>query len=148
LFLVNHLHTGFSKTIHDIDNIPICVCIISHETFEIGICKTKPEHPLVQFCPHNTLNFYGFKLHAANYNGEHFIIHWVVKMTSHGDPFMNMFDMIKHQPTILQITTRLHAPHQINTTWWPIEWHFKQKHIWPNNLSHETTILDIIINIF
>jgi hypothetical protein len=25
-------------------------------------------------------------------------------MTSHGGPFLNTFDMIKHQPTILQIT--------------------------------------------
>jgi hypothetical protein len=52
-----------------------------------------------------------------NSNGEHFVIHWVINMTSHGGPFMNTLDMIKDQPTILQITTKLHVPHQINPTY-------------------------------
>jgi len=60
---------------------------------------------------------------------------------------MNMLDMIKHQPIFLQITSRLHAPHQINTTCWPIEQHFKQNHLLPNCLSKETSILDIVIRI-
>jgi hypothetical protein len=93
------------------DNIPIGVCIIYREPFEIGFCEIKLEHNLILFCPHDTLSFCGFKLHVANYNGEHFVVHQVINMTSHGSPFLNMFDMIKHQPTILQITTRLHAPH-------------------------------------
>jgi hypothetical protein len=90
------------------------LCIIYYEPLEIGVCKTKPKHHLVQFSPHDTLNFCGFRLHVANYNGEHFVGHKVINMTSHGCPFLNMFDMIKHQLIILKITTRLHAPHQIN----------------------------------
>jgi hypothetical protein len=144
-FLVNHLHRNISKTIHDMNNIPIGMCIIHHEPFEIGVCKTKPKHHLVQFCPHDTLKFCEFILHVINCNGEHFAIHRVVNTTSHGGPFLNTHDMIKHQPTILQITTRLHALHQINPTCWPITQHFKQKHFLPNHLSMETTILDVVI---
>jgi hypothetical protein len=124
-FLVNHLHRGISRTIHDMYNIPIGFCIIRHEPFEIRVYKTKTKHHLVQFCPHDTLSFCGFRLHVANCNGEHFIVHGVVKMTSHAGRLLNMLDMIKHQPTILQITIRLHAPHQINPACWPIERHFK-----------------------
>jgi hypothetical protein len=121
LFLINHVHRRISKTVHDTNNIPIGLCIICHEPFEIGVCKTTPEHHMVHFCPHDTLNFCGFKLHVANCNGEHFAIQRVLNMTSHGGPFLNMLDMIKHQPTILQMTIRLHAPHQINPTYWPIK---------------------------
>jgi hypothetical protein len=38
LFIVNHLHRGISKTVHDSDIIPIGMSIIRHETFEIGVC--------------------------------------------------------------------------------------------------------------
>jgi hypothetical protein len=63
---------------------------------EIGVCKTKlKQHP------HDTLSLYGFRLHVANYNGEHFTVHGVINTTSHGGPLLNMFDMINHQPTIL-----------------------------------------------
>jgi hypothetical protein len=93
LFLVNHLHTSISRTIHDTDNIPIKMCIIRYEPFEIRICKTKLEHHVVLFCPRDTLNFYGFKLHVANCNGEHFAIHWVINMISHGGPFLSTFDI-------------------------------------------------------
>jgi hypothetical protein len=134
-FPVNHLHRGISKIVHDTNNIPIGMCIIHYEPFEIGVCKTKLEHHLIQSFPHDTHSFCGFKLHVANCNVEHFVIHYVVNMTSHGGPFLNTFNMIKHQPTILQITTRLHAPHQINPICWPIEQHFKQKHFLPNHLS-------------
>ncbi len=121
LFLVNHLHRSISKTVHDTDNILIGMCTIYHEPFEIGVCKTKLEHHVVHFCPHDILNFYGFTLHVANCNGEHFVIQRVLNMTSHGGPFLNILDMIKLQPTIMQITIRLHAPHQINPTCWPIK---------------------------
>jgi hypothetical protein len=75
LFLVNHLHRGISKTVHNMNIIPIGMCIIHHGPFEIGVYKTKPKHHLIQFCPHDTLSFYGFRLHVINYNGEHFVVH-------------------------------------------------------------------------
>jgi hypothetical protein len=84
---------------------------------KIGVYKTKPKCHVVQFCPHDTMSFCGFKLHVPNCNGEHFVVHRVVNMTSHGGSFLNMLDIIKHQPTILQITTKLHVPHQMNPTY-------------------------------
>jgi len=117
LFLVNHLHRGISRIVHETDKIPINLCIICHEPFEIGVYKTKHEHHVVRFCSYDTLSFCGFILHVTNCNGEHFVVHRVINMTNHGDPFLNMLDMIKHQPTIMQITTRLHVPHQINPTY-------------------------------
>jgi hypothetical protein len=53
--------------------------------------------------------------------GENFVVHEVVNMTSHGGPFLNTLNMIKYQPKILQITTKLHVPHQVNPTCWAIE---------------------------
>jgi len=54
---------------------------------------------VVHFCPHDTIA--SMDSDVTNCNGEHFIIHWVVNMTSHGGPLLNTFDKIKHQPTIL-----------------------------------------------
>ncbi len=113
-FFANHLHKNISKTVHDMNNIPIGMCIICHEPFEITVCNTQLEHCIVQFCPHDTLSLCGFRLHVANCNGEHFAIHQVVNMISHGGPFLNTFDIIKHQPTILQIATKLYVLHEIN----------------------------------
>jgi hypothetical protein len=43
-FLVNHLHKGISRLVHETDIIPIGLCTIYHEPFEIRVCKTKLEH--------------------------------------------------------------------------------------------------------
>jgi hypothetical protein len=69
-------------------------------------CALSPMKPLklgfvrpnlnVTSSPHDTLSFYGFKLHVANYNGEHFTLHWVVNITH------EHVNTIKHQPIFLQ----------------------------------------------
>ncbi len=62
---------------------------------------------LVQFPPHNTLNFFVFWLHITHYNHHHFIVNWIIHVAGKGHPF-NMFDMIKHEPTCFKIASRLH----------------------------------------
>ncbi len=51
------------------NNVPISLRIIRHETFGIGVNNTKLKHHLVEFCPNDTLCFFGFGLHVANCNG-------------------------------------------------------------------------------
>jgi hypothetical protein len=51
LLLVNHLHHGISFTINNSDNIPICLCTISHEPFEYKFFNIILEHHLIQLFP-------------------------------------------------------------------------------------------------
>ncbi len=79
---------------------------------------------------------------------------WALYITlgrKHYKPWWSTHEHAWHDQTstnFFAITFRLHAPHQINTTCWPIEQHFKHNHLLPNHLSKETSTLDIVIRIF
>jgi hypothetical protein len=49
LLFVNHLYKGISRIIHNMKSKQHSnwMCTICHETFEIGVCKTKLKHHLV-----------------------------------------------------------------------------------------------------
>jgi hypothetical protein len=81
-----------------------CLGTICHE---IWSKNTFFGNHLVQFPPHNTLNFYVFWLHVTQYNRHHFIVNWIIHVASEGHP-SNTFDMIKHEPTCFKIGPRLH----------------------------------------
>ncbi len=49
-------------------------------------------------------------------HGQDFIIHRLVNVTCHGGPSFYMLEMIKHNPFIFQIITKLHLFNQINIT--------------------------------
>ncbi len=64
---------------------------------ELVGASTKHEHHLVEFCPHDTLRFFGFRLHVTNYSG--------VKKTTNDsdwgwscDPFTNKHFFNKNYP--------------------------------------------------
>ncbi len=81
-----------------------CLGTICHE---IWMKNTFFGNYLVQFPPHNTLNFYVLWLHVTHYNHHHFIINWIIHVASWGHP-SNTLDMIKHEPTCFKIAPRLH----------------------------------------
>jgi hypothetical protein len=53
---VLHGDLWITAAIDDSDNIPICLCTIRHEAFEVGILDAVLCHEIVQFSPHDTLD--------------------------------------------------------------------------------------------
>jgi len=51
--LVNYIHNGIFNPINDINKIPICLSIVYHEPFEIGICYTFFQNNCVHLGLHN-----------------------------------------------------------------------------------------------
>jgi len=103
VLLINHPNRRVLKTINNFDNIPIGLCVISHESLEIGFWKPILQQCFIKLCPHKSLNFNVFKLHITNNYGQHFTIDMIVHMTSHSCPPNNTLHMIKHDLNILQI---------------------------------------------
>lgn len=101
VFLVIHSHScGIIWAIDNTNIFPICLCIIYHKPFKMGLPNAIPCHNFNQFCPHDALNICVIWLHVTCSNGCHFIIHRVINMASHGGLFFYMFDMVKHNPWI------------------------------------------------
>jgi hypothetical protein len=46
-----------TTAIDDSDSIPVGLCIVRHEAFEVGILHTVHSHEIVEFSPHDTLDF-------------------------------------------------------------------------------------------
>ncbi len=93
----------------------------------------------------NALNFCVLRLHVINCNHHDLIIDWVINVTSHGRPSLNMFYMIKHHPHILEVITRLHPLDQIKYGCNSIDKHLEQINLLPNMLTRKTLILNIIV---
>jgi hypothetical protein len=53
---VLHGDLGITIAIDDSDNIPIGLCTIRHEAFEVGILDAVLCHEIVEFSPHDTLD--------------------------------------------------------------------------------------------
>jgi len=92
----------------------------------------------IKHCKLASLNYM-----SQNDNNHHTTICHVINMRSHYGPSLNYtFDVIKHDPCILEVPTMLHLPHQVNTTCRAICWHLKKIHLkW--TLAHEHIFLDI-----
>jgi hypothetical protein len=66
-------------------------------------------------------------------------------MACKGHLVLDMFNTIKHDPSCLEVTTRLHLLHQVKSIPLPIHKHFEKEHFFPKLQSWKTTILDVII---
>jgi hypothetical protein len=92
MFFVIHV----PKTVNDYDNIPICLQIVHHESFEVWYGIYVLDHCFIELCPHHLLCFDVFKLHVANFTGHDFAICHIIYMASHYCLINNMPDMVKH----------------------------------------------------
>lgn len=97
-FLVHHPYSNITKIVNNFDNIPICLHIVHHESFEVGFNIPLFEHYLVELSPHYLLCFCVFRLQVINHNGHDFIIARIINMTSHRCPTIDLFYKIKHDP--------------------------------------------------
>jgi hypothetical protein len=110
------------------------LCVISHESLEIGFWKLVPQHHFIKLCQHESLNFGVLRLYITNRYGQHFTIHKIVHMTSHSYPTNNTLHMIKHDPSILQIPYKLHLCDKVDSTPDTTYQHLENKHLLSMNL--------------
>lgn len=123
LIFVNHLDIHVLRTVNDFNNIPICLCIVHNESFEVWFTILMFDHFFVELCPHDLLCFDVFKLHVANYNGHDFVICYIIYMANHCYLTNDAFDMVKYDPKILRISPRLHSCNQVHSIANPIKQH-------------------------
>jgi hypothetical protein len=105
-----------TAAIDDLDSIPICLCTIHHEAFEVGILDAVLCHEIVQFSPHDTLDLWVLRLHVTYSDGHDLTICCIVHVIRHCGPLFNTLDMVKHEPSILEISSWLHALDEVHTT--------------------------------
>jgi hypothetical protein len=103
---VLHENLWITTAIDNLDNIPIGLCTVRHEAFEVGILDAVLCHKIVQFSPHDTLDLRVFRLHVTYSDGHDLVICCIVHVTRHCGPFLDTLDMVKHEPSVLG---RLHT---------------------------------------
>jgi hypothetical protein len=84
------------------------------------------------------------RFHVTCSYSQYLTICHVINMITYRSPTLNMFDMIKHGPHILKVSSSLHAYYNINTTYRPMCRHFEKVNL-GNTLIRENIILDVII---
>jgi hypothetical protein len=66
-------------------------------------------------------------------------------MASKDHRTLDTFHMIKHDPSCLELPTRLHPFHQVTSTTVSTHKHFEEENFLSELLSWKTTILNVII---
>ena len=119
--------------------IPVGFYAICHKALKIGIRDSVPSHDMIEVFPEKYLSILVLGLEVATSTGHDVLIHPVVDMASHGRPTGDPLDMIKHDPCILKITTKLHLPNQVTPLSGPTSYILKMKTLsdsspWPENI--------------
>jgi hypothetical protein len=104
MLFVNQPNICIPITINDCDNIPICLHVIHHDSLQVWFRILVLDHCVIEFCPHDLLRFNVFKLHISNINVHGFVISRIIYMASHCCLVGKMFDMVKHDLRIFQIS--------------------------------------------
>ena len=124
-----HGDLWITTAIDDLDSIPICLCTICHEAFEVGIPDTILCHEIIQFFPYDTLDLRIFRLHVTYGDGHDLAICCIILVTCHCGPFFDMLNMVKYEPSVLKISSWLHALDEVHTTSKSIFQHLEDIHL-------------------
>jgi hypothetical protein len=81
------------------------MCTVRHEDFEVGILYAVLSHEIVEFSLHDILDLWVLQLHVTYGDGHDLAIHCIVHVTRHCGPFLDTLDMVKHEPSILEISS-------------------------------------------
>jgi hypothetical protein len=127
--MVLHGDLWITTAIDDLDNIPIGLCTVRHEAFEVGILNAVLCHEIVEFSPHDTLALGVFRLYVTYGDGHDLAIRYIVHVTRHCGPFFDMLDMVKHEPSVLEISSWLHALDEVHTTSRSVFQHLEDIHL-------------------
>jgi hypothetical protein len=113
---VLHGDLWITTAIDGSNSIPIGLCTFRHEAFEVGILDAVRCHEIVEFSPHDTLDLRVFRLHVTYGDGHDLAIRCIVYVTRHCGPFFDTLDKVKHEPSVLEISSWLHALDEVHTT--------------------------------
>jgi hypothetical protein len=78
--------------------------------------NSMPSHDVVEVVPEQHLNIFVLRLEVAASNSHDALVRPVVNVAGHGGPLGDTFDMVRHDPSMLEITVRLHAFNQVDPT--------------------------------
>jgi hypothetical protein len=105
-----------TTAIDNSDSIPIGMCTVCHEAFEVGILDAVLCHEIVEFSPHDTLGLRVLRFHVTYSDGHDLAIRCIVHVTRHCGPFFHTLNMVKHEPSVLEISSWLNALDEVHTT--------------------------------
>jgi hypothetical protein len=111
-----HGDLWITTAIDNSDNIPVGLRTVCHEAFKNGLLHAISLHHLVEFSPHDTLDLCVLRLHVTYGDGHDLAIRCIVHMARHCGLLLDMLDMVKHKPRVLQISSWLHALDEVHTT--------------------------------
>jgi hypothetical protein len=126
---VLHGDLWITAAIDNSDSIPICLCTVRHEAFEVGILDAVLCHEIVEFCPHDTLDLCVLRLHVTYGDGHDLAIRCIVYMTRHCGPLFHTLNMVKHESSVLEISSWLHALDKVHTTSRSVFQHLENIHL-------------------
>jgi hypothetical protein len=104
---------GISRAIDNPHDVPIDLCILRHEVFDVWLWDPMPSHDVVEVMQENHLSIFVLGLEIAINDGYVALVGPIVYTASHGGYAL---DMVRHDPSMLKIPAKLHAPNQINPT--------------------------------
>ena len=96
--------------------VPIGLCTVRHEAFEVMLGNSMPSHDVVEVMLENHLSIIVLGSEVAANDGHDALVGSIVYVAGHGGPLGNVFDMVRHDPSMLEIPTRLHVPNQVDPT--------------------------------
>jgi hypothetical protein len=94
---------GISGANNDRYGVPIGLCTIRHEAFEMRLGDFIPSHDVVEVMPGKHLSIIVFGLEVAPGDGHDALVGLVIYVASHGGPSGHAFDMVGHNPSIIEI---------------------------------------------
>jgi hypothetical protein len=98
-----------SGPVNNPHDVPIGLCNVRHEAFEMGLGDSIAGHDVVEVMPEKNLSILVLGLEVAASDGQDALVNFVVYVASHGGPLGNTFDMVGHDPNMLEILARMHA---------------------------------------
>ena len=106
-----HGNLGITATVDNSNRILVGLGTINHETLELWQWYTISSHDVIEILPEDNLCVLVLGLKITTCNGHDTLICSIIDMTSHCGPIGNTFDMIEHDPGMLEISAGLHLPY-------------------------------------
>lgn len=123
--LILHWNCGVITSIDDPDIIWVLLSTICHKSLELGIRNTMPCQNSIEVLPKKALSSNVFWLHITNYKGHNTTVRKDIDMASHSRLILDMLELVKHNPSIVKISTTLHLFRSIHTKSIPHLWHLE-----------------------
>ena len=92
-----------SGPVNNPHGIPIGLGTVCHEAYEVWMGDTVPGHDLVEVLPEKNLSILVLGLEVAASDGHDALVGSVVYVAGHGGPLGDTFDMVWHDPSMLEI---------------------------------------------